>query len=190
MAAARIAAILLAASVSVLSAQQETTTHLTICVSDLTGAPIPNARIDLTSLPEGHQSALSTDSQGRAQLAAQRGQYEMLVTSSGFCPGNTNFSVAGQPEQVIGTKLRVGSCPGPCSGPCVTVEPAVESPPLSRVMVNVIDTSGAIVTEASISVDPAPARLQQEHLHVFNRKGLAVMAQPFSRCHRVHTNLA
>ena len=163
MAAARIAAILLAASVSVLSAQQETTTRLTVRATDVTGAPIPLAQVEITPSSGGNASALTTNAEGAAEFAAKRGSYQITIASPGFCPRNLTVAVAGRPEQVIVAMLEVSSCPGPCAGPCVVVQSA-DSPVLATagepshgtLTVKVVDQTGAIIPGAQIEIRTEP----------------------------------
>jgi hypothetical protein len=116
MAAGRIAAVLLAASLlTVAGAQQSSQTHLTVQVTDMTGALVPGARIKIDPTLPSDKSSLVTDSQGRATLDLPPGSYTLSITFTGFKEWTRQVEVQRGSVQVLPATLEVA--PTPCD-PC------------------------------------------------------------------------
>jgi hypothetical protein len=113
MAAARIAAVFLAAVLPVAGAQESSTTQLTILVTDVIGDVVPDALIKIDpSLPDA-QSPLRTDSRGQATLELPVGGYTLSVSARGFASWTRQIDVQGGSGQTITATLAVASFGGP-----------------------------------------------------------------------------
>jgi hypothetical protein len=58
--------------------------HVAIEVKDQSGAPIPQAQIEIRPYRNEHATKLSTDGNGRLAIDLPSGSYELAVTSRGF----------------------------------------------------------------------------------------------------------
>ena len=133
--------------------QQNVGTHLTIQVTDITGAPIPEAQIHVMSPEDGRLLAFTADGRGNADIRLQPGEYQYRVASLGFCPNNGTATIDPIWKQEIRAKLEVESCPGPCDPPCVT--PIGVQPRGYQVTIKVLDLTGAVVSGALVEIDPS-----------------------------------
>jgi hypothetical protein len=129
MAAARIAAVSLAALLPLAAAQQPPQTHLTIQVTDQTAAFIPGARIEINpglghvltvevSPEPGH--LLTTDSQGQAAIDLPMGSYDLTISAKGFATLTERVEVH-EAAQMVNITLKVQSY----SGPVVVAGPTI-----------------------------------------------------------------
>jgi hypothetical protein len=136
-------------SLDAVHAQQDTKTQLTIQVTDVTGAFVPKALIEIGAESNGAKLAAEADGVGKGEFELPIGNYHLLVKSPGFCPYKGPMEVLKQQSQIITAKLQVDSCPGPCAGPCVTVssEPEIQT----TLTVVVTDQTGAIIPGAHIA---------------------------------------
>ncbi|MGA3131341.1 MAG: carboxypeptidase-like regulatory domain-containing protein [Terracidiphilus sp.] len=107
MAAARIAAVFLAAFLPVAGAQQSSQTRLTVQVTDVTGAFVSGARIAVDPPPVGSGSVLTADSQGQATLNLPAGTYTLSIIASGFKRWTQKIYMHGESEQTIGVILAI-----------------------------------------------------------------------------------
>ena len=139
------------ASIATLSAQQDAGTHVTIQVTDSTGAPIPDAQVKVMSPENGRLLAFTADSRGIADLHLEPGEYQYRVSSRGFCPKNSTATIDTPWQQEIKAKLNVETCPGPCTAGCVT--PIGVEPPGYQVTIKVLDFGGAYVSGALVEID-------------------------------------
>lgn len=151
----------IAASTTPLIAQQDARTHLTIKVTDITGAPIPKAQVRLMSSADEKLLAFTADIEGIADVRLEPGEYQYRVGSQGFCPKNGTVTIDdAEVQQDLSAKLQVYSCPGPCAAPCVTVlGVALSSGYPVRIKVQT-DVAGAVVSGALIEVDPSSSGLR------------------------------
>jgi len=155
MAAARLAAALLVATLPSVCAQQPSPL-LTVQVTDAAGAALPGALVDIgdgCSDPMGGE----TDQQGKLNFELSPGaHYHLAATSPGFCPAWQAIEIPSQPAQSIPIKLEAGACPNSCAPPCVPAD----SPPQmksaqGRLDVQVADVRGTAIPEAQIETDPS-----------------------------------
>jgi hypothetical protein len=102
-------------------AQQVSRSHVTVHVTDVTGANVPKALIEVASSHNTQKLALNADGNGKAEFDLPFGNYELLVRSPGFCPFRRFLEPLALPNQIVTAKLQIASCPGPCSPTCVTV---------------------------------------------------------------------
>jgi hypothetical protein len=162
MAAARIAAVLLIALAPLACAQENSQSVVTVQVTDVTGAPIPGAQVDIGPECTGSVGG-ETDQKGEISLDQRPGPWDntLTVTSQGFCPEARTIQVQDRPAQLIPVKMQVGGCPSKCTPICVTVESTevqkteVQKSAQGRIAVLVEDTAGGYVPGAKIEVDPS-----------------------------------
>ncbi len=141
-------------------AQQNPKTQLTVQVTDVTGAPVPRASIEITPSSNRQGLTLEADGNGNAEVELPPGNYDLHVMSRGFCPFRKFLEPLSEQNRMVTAKLIPGSCPGPCAGPCVTVysESGVLVYPKARtqdvaasqdlIKVTVTDTTGAVIQPA------------------------------------------
>ena len=84
MAAARFAAVFVALLSIELSSQPAPQKNLTIQVTDITGAVIPGARIEIDPSSSRPRPILKTDGQGRAVVDLPAGTHTLSITAPGF----------------------------------------------------------------------------------------------------------
>jgi hypothetical protein len=136
-------------------AQQSPKTKLTIQVTDVTGASVPKAMIEVGG-PTSHDATLAAeaDGVGKSEFELPMGSYRLLVKSPGFCPFTKSLEVLQQQDQLITARLQVDTCPGPCAGPCVIPETEVQTTqsPFGHLSIRVADASGAAVPGARIQI--------------------------------------
>jgi hypothetical protein len=84
MVAARIAVVLVAALLPFAGAQLPQQTEITIQVTDVTGAVIPAARIQIDPAPSPLQSTFIADSQGEAAVDLPAGIFTLSIVAPGF----------------------------------------------------------------------------------------------------------
>ena len=99
-------------------AQQNPKTQLTIQVTDVTGAFVPKALIEVGAVPNSAPLATEADRFGKGKFELPMGSYHLLVKSQGFCPYQGSFEVLRQQNQIITANLQINTCPGPCAGFC------------------------------------------------------------------------
>jgi hypothetical protein len=106
--------------VSPLSSQPKTAKPqpIVILVTDPSGAPISNAKVQLDPLGKLAPKNLSTDAEGRLALNIPPGVYSLVVTSEGFEPSTRRIPVQSSGNQIIRVVLRPWMCPesAPCPG--------------------------------------------------------------------------
>ena len=157
MAAVRIAAVLLIAFAPLACAQQNLQSIVTLQVTDLTGAPIPGAQVDIGPECTGPVGG-ETDQNGEISLDQRPGPWDstLTVTAQGFCPETRKIQVQDQRAQIFKVKMQIGGCPSKCSPTCAEVESTeVQKPAQGRIAVFVEDTAGGYVPGAQIKVDPS-----------------------------------
>jgi hypothetical protein len=114
MACVRIAAVVIAVLLSVeLSAQPGPQGNVTVRVTDITGAAIPGARIEIDPWPSKSGSVLTTDSQGRAVLDLPAGVHVLSITFPAFKQWTRQIDVRGGAGQTVAAKLDVGGTNDP-----------------------------------------------------------------------------
>jgi Carboxypeptidase regulatory-like domain len=128
MAAARIAAVAVAllavALPSVqLSAQPTPQGTLTIQVTDITGAVIPGARLEIDPSPSKPESALTTDNQGRVALDLPGGAHKLSVSAPGFNYWTREIDVQSGGGQLVTAKLDIAEAES--GGPIFASQPDV-----------------------------------------------------------------
>lgn len=90
------------------ASQQNVTFPVTINVSDPTGAPIPNARLELSPLPSTAETMMRADEKGQLSLSLKPGGYCASLSSQGFVTQRGHISVQGAATFPI--KLSAGGC--------------------------------------------------------------------------------
>jgi hypothetical protein len=118
MAAARIAAVFFALLCAEVSAQPAPQGNVTVQVTDMTGAVVPGARVDIDPSPPKPESVVTTDNLGQAILDIPDGAYSLSVSAPGFNKTILKIDVKGGAGQSIMAALKILSY----SGPTVVVE--------------------------------------------------------------------
>jgi hypothetical protein len=118
MAAARIAAVSLAAILPLAGAQQSPQAQLTIQVSDPIGAVIPGARIQLEPAPPGIDPELKTNWRGQATINLQLAKYSLSISAPGFKKWIQPIEVREATSRAITATLEIGKTEGPCTMAC------------------------------------------------------------------------
>jgi hypothetical protein len=103
-----------------LLAAQSLKSHLTVTVEDSSGAPIPDAAVQVQHWAggSGRKSQLvqdglqTTDAQGRATFEVPEYQYEVLASAKAFAPAVTSVEVYGGHEFSRVFKLSVRTSGG------------------------------------------------------------------------------
>jgi hypothetical protein len=129
MAAAQIAAAVLAFLPAALIAQETPLGHLTIQVTDLSGAVVPGARIEIDPSPSHHQFALVTDSNGEVIFGLKAGNHVLTVSALGFATWSEKIDIQDASDQQIVAKLRLATISGPPLVTPLTPEIDVIRPP-------------------------------------------------------------
>jgi hypothetical protein len=141
-------AVTFAALPAVVAAQQDAGPSLTIQVTDFSGAPIPNAQIQIMSPEDGKLLTFKAYGEGVALLHLSPGVYQYRVAYPAFCARNGTAKIDSVWPLKIAAKLNVAACPG-CL-PCVTPN-GLES--TGGFSIRVIDPLGALVPGALVEVD-------------------------------------
>ena len=110
---ARNAAITLALLSATLVAQQAPTAHLTIKVTDRTGAVIPGARIQIDRTSWQSKIAATTDPNGQASIDLPQGNHAIAISAQGFETSTRQFDVQQGSGQSIVAVLEIGQVSGP-----------------------------------------------------------------------------
>jgi len=126
-------------------------------VTDVSGASVPKALIEVGAAPAGAPLAIEADRFGKGEFELPMGSYRLLVKSPGFCPYKSSVEVLQQQTQIVTAKLQVDSCPGPCQASCIAVypDPAIQTTqsPLRHIILKVNDSTGAPIRGARIQID-------------------------------------
>jgi Carboxypeptidase regulatory-like domain len=124
MAAARIAALVLIASIPTLATPQEPSgLGLTVVVTDLTGARVPNAGVNIEPGNGTSTTSWKARQDGVANLSLKPGSYRLTVNSPGFCPEKRTVDFLDQTNLSITVQLSIGGCPSKCTPSCIEVYP-------------------------------------------------------------------
>lgn len=107
--------LLLTAPAGFLSAQQSTSVPVTLQVTDVSGAGVPYAQIQMIPSPAPTSEAMETDNQGQLILNLKPGGYCVSVYSEGFFNLQEHFDV--QAARTVPLQLKIGGCTD-----CVHVE--------------------------------------------------------------------
>jgi hypothetical protein len=107
-ACAPIVAVFVALLSAELSAQPTTQGNLTIQVTDITGAVIPGARIEIDPSASKPGPVLKTDSQGQAVLGLPVGAHTLSITAPGFEKWLRKIEVQSGSRQMLTAKLNIG----------------------------------------------------------------------------------
>ena len=118
MTAGHIAAVFVALFCVELYAQPAPQGNVTVQVTDMTGAVIPGARIQVDPSLHTPGSVLATDNLGQAILDLPDGAYSLSVSALGFNKTILKIDVKGGAGQSIMAALKIFSY----SGPTVVVE--------------------------------------------------------------------
>lgn len=136
-------------------AQQNPTIHVTVQVTDVTGAGVPRAAIEMAPSPKSQILTFETDGSGKAEFELPPGNYDLHVKSQGFCPFRRFLEPLNEQNQVVTTKLQIDYCPGPCQMTCVYVYPEPGPQPEQAheglLKVIVTDASGVVVLRANLA---------------------------------------
>ncbi len=143
-------ALLFAAMSCVLLGQTASKTRLEVHVTDMTGAVVSHARVEVTSSGADVAAVGHTDSNGVVAFNVSPGNYDLMAVSRGFYFKKTSLQVLHGPAQTATALLQVDACPGPGHpGGCVMVEPF---PSADRVGFIVADAAGEPISDAQIEV--------------------------------------
>jgi hypothetical protein len=126
--AARIAVVGVVVCALQLCAQQVPQGHLTIRVTDVTGAVVPGARVTIDPARVDCNSDLRTDNQGEFTCNLDAGSHTISVVSPGFKKWTSQINIQGDTDQRLAVTLDIS---GLASGPIVTVEWFPTEPVLS-----------------------------------------------------------
>jgi hypothetical protein len=151
-------------SLTTVFAQPYTNTRVTVQITDVTGAGVPRAIVEVIPSPNAQTLTYEADGNGKAEFELSPGNYDLHVESQGFCPFRRFLEPLNEQNRVVMAKLQVASCPGPCAGPCVTVysesgipaypKPVAQDVKDSQGLLKVIvtDTTGTVIQPASVEV--------------------------------------
>lgn len=117
MAAARIAATLLLAALPVsLAAQRPVQVHLTIRVTDVSGAVVPDGQVNIGSSNLQAEFSAITDSTGKVDFEVAPGSYVISVSVPGFKPWSKNIVLGGDSSQSVAVTaaLNISGQSSPC----------------------------------------------------------------------------
>lgn len=100
--------------IAALNAQEHKVYPVTICVSDQTGAPVPNAKVRVIPSPVPTPKKMQTNLRGELSVQLNEGGHALFVTSPGFIPDVQHIEIkpASQPQRRYSI-LRVGTYSGP-----------------------------------------------------------------------------
>ena len=149
-------------SLNAVFAQQTPKTHVTVQVTDVSGARVPRATVEVTPSAIAQTLRFEADWKGEAGFELPPGGYRLLVKSQGFCPYKQSFSFQNHANQLIEAKLQIDSCPGPCGGHCIEIQ----SDPIEEDTV-MINTESYVLTDAitlrPLKTMPLTARPTRKH---------------------------
>jgi Carboxypeptidase regulatory-like domain len=119
MAAARIAAVALLAIALLsvqLSAQPAPQESVTVQVTDITGAVIPGASIEIDPSPSRAGTVLTTDSHGQTEFDLPAGVHAVSIAARGFSKLSRRIDVQGGVGQtvIVTAKLEIAVDDYPC----------------------------------------------------------------------------
>jgi hypothetical protein len=149
-------------SLNAVFAQQNPKTYVTVQVTDVTGAGVPRATVEVAPSPTAQVLTFEADRNGKAQFELPPGDYDLHVKSQGFCPFRKFLEPLNEQNRLVTAKLQIDSCPGPCAGPCVTVssesgdqiypQPGALTVQALQHAIKVIvtDSTGAVVQRANV----------------------------------------
>jgi hypothetical protein len=154
MAAARIAAALAVAFLSVkLVAQPTPQGRITIEVIDTTGAAIPGARIEVDPPTGAIQNFAKANSWGEVILNLTAGSHVLRISSSGFRESVTHVNAENNPDRMVKITLQVDTTGHAYSGPCWRF---YDLEPWNRL--ESVQLPNAIPLRPMMSFAPLPAR--------------------------------
>ena len=151
-------------SLATVFAQSYPNTRVTVQITDVTGAAVPRAAVEVIPSHSAQTQTFQADGNGKAEFELSPGNYDLHVESQGFCPFRRFLEPLNEQNRMVVAKLQVASCPGPCAGPCVTVysESGIPGRPKhvaqdvqdSQSLLNVIvtDTTGTAIQPAWVEV--------------------------------------
>lgn len=122
----RVAAIAFAVVAATLAAQQTQLVHLPIKVTDVTGAVIPGAQIQIDRSSGETKIAVTTDNNGETAVDLSPENHVVSITAPGFASLNKKIELKDGSGQTFVAVLEVGGG-GPCA-PNVCVEQPTEIP--------------------------------------------------------------
>ena len=93
---------------AIVLAQPTSTVPVTVQVTDPSGAPIPNAHIELLPFPDSAKSELQADQRGQLSLNLKPGGYCAAFSSPGFVVLQGHFDLRG--PVTVPVKLSIGGC--------------------------------------------------------------------------------
>lgn len=150
-------------SFTVGNAQQAAKTRLTVQVTDVAGAAVRGARVEVGLEPDAPSWVMEADWNGKAEFDLPVGNYQLLVKSQGFCPHKKPLEVLSESQQIVEAKLQIDSCPGPCAGPCLTVypDPEIQTAESRRghLSITVTDQAGAVIPGTQIGTITPPSKV-------------------------------
>jgi predicted amidohydrolase YtcJ len=129
-----------------LSAQGPIKTQIDIAVTDVTGAVVPNATIQIDPEPCESETTAKTDSQGMAVIHVASGTHTVAVVSQGFVPWSKQIDAHDGVKQTISATLQVGQGGG------VDVTPGVD-----LILFNGTILTGECLNEAKLKIVSAIA---------------------------------
>ena len=147
-------------SLTTVFAQTYPNTRVTVQITDVTGAGVPRAIVEVIPSPNAQTLTFEADGNGKAEFELSPGNYDLHVKSQGFCPFRRFLEPLNEQNRVVMAKLQIASCPGPCAGSCVTVDsesgnsaypkPVAQDVQDSQRLLKVIvtDTTGTVIQPA------------------------------------------
>jgi len=135
-------------SLDAIAGQQNPNAQITVQVTDVTGAFVPKALIEVSATQSGPPMTREADESGKGKFELPIGSYHLLVKSPGFCSYKGPVEVLKQQNQIFTAKLQVDTCPGPCEVACIAVLPEPETQVTLTVLVT--DQSGAVIPGAHV----------------------------------------
>jgi hypothetical protein len=151
-------------SLATVFAQSYPNTRVTVQITDVTGAAVPRAAVEVIPSHSAQTQKFQADGNGKAEFELSPGNYDLHVESQGFCPFRRFLEPLNEQNRMVVAKLQVASCPGPCAGPCVTVYSESGNPlnpkPVAQdvkdsqglLKVKVTDTTGTAIQPASVEI--------------------------------------
>jgi hypothetical protein len=92
---------------------QQPTGHLTIRVTDVIGAVIPGAHVEIDRAPGAPVSLQLTDFKGELACNLPAGSHKISIHSSGFASWNGQIDILGETAQRLDAQLKIGRSSGP-----------------------------------------------------------------------------
>jgi hypothetical protein len=136
-----------------LQAQLPAKVSITISVTDVSGAVIPEANVSAFA-EQKEVASQQTGPNGTASLHLPTGSYELSVTSAGFLPAKRTVTVEKQSKQSFVISLQISNVRGDrmaLDDVLVPYSPKqAQTPAKSRLTVSVVDPADAVIPRATV----------------------------------------